>query len=294
MPTQPGWYYQVGEDRVRYWDGESWRDEEGNGHAAGALVPAPSATQELTGRHGKGHRARAGLLIATCVALVATGAVGGAAALTVLNTKNAATALTAAGQNGNATRSPAPITAVPSSAGSTPPAPTTHAPMTPNKPATPPKPAASVKATRPSPTTTRRPAPAVTQRAPVPAPTTADAFDKAYARIVAKNIVEDIATADERFTDSPEIGASSTMNFLSADMGRLLDAGLPPVKDEAHYYALVTTLEDFYGKAATQLPDDVLGAAATYTVARERTAELLGLLNPVLGTKHALPEWSFE
>jgi hypothetical protein len=105
--------------------------------------------------------------------------------------------------------------------------------------------------------------------------------------------VRDVATADERFSDRPDLGADRTMEFLSTDMARLLDAGMPPVKDQAHYYALVTTLEDFYGKAAAQLPDDVTGAAATYTVARQATNELLGLLNPVLGTRHVLPKWNF-
>jgi hypothetical protein len=42
------------------------------------------------------------------------------------------------------------------------------------------------------------------------------------------------------------------------------------------------------GKAADQLPDDVIGAAATCTVARQATSELLGLLNPVLGTNYKL------
>ena len=83
------------------------------------------------------------------------------------------------------------------------------------------------------------------------------------------------------------------MGFLSADMQRLLNAGMPPVKDQAHYYALVTTLGQFYDKAAKKLPDDFIGAAATYTVARNNTTELLGLLNPILGTKHALPAWTF-
>src|SRR5450759_886870 len=27
MPTRPGWYYQVGEGRALYWDGEDWTDE---------------------------------------------------------------------------------------------------------------------------------------------------------------------------------------------------------------------------------------------------------------------------
>lgn len=124
-------------------------------------------------------------------------------------------------------------------------------------------------------------------------PAAADHFDKAYARTVTADIVDAIANADERFLDHPEIGTSTTMGFLSADMRRLLDAGMPPVADKARYYALVTTLEKFYGQAADQLPDDVMGAAATYTVSRKSTAELLGMINPVLGTKYALTKWSY-
>ena len=62
--------------------------------------------------------------------------------------------------------------------------------------------------------------------------------------------MDDIATADERFSDRPDLGADRTMAFLSANMERLLNAGMPPVKDQAHYYALVTTLGQFYDKAA--------------------------------------------
>ena len=81
-----------------------------------------------------------------------------------------------------------------------------------------------------------------------------------------------LATADERFSGGRD-SAATTMGFLSADMQRLLNAGMPPVKDQAHYYALVTTLGQFYDKAAKKLPDDFIGAAATYTVARNNTTE---------------------
>jgi outer membrane biosynthesis protein TonB len=137
------------------------------------------------------------------------------------------------------------------------------------------------------------PAPAAAPAPEDPPPAAVDNFDKAYARTVTADIVSDIATADERFLDQPEIGTTTTMGFLSADMGRLLNAGMPPVANKAHYVALVSTLESFYAKASDQLPDDVIGAAATYTVARQATSELLGLLNPVLGTNHTLPAWSF-
>lgn len=83
------------------------------------------------------------------------------------------------------------------------------------------------------------------------------------------------------------------LRFLSEDMQRLLDAGMPPLGDTAHYHAQATTLGQFYAKAANQLPGDITGAAATYTVAREETGKLLALLNPVLGTHYSLPKWSF-
>lgn len=121
----------------------------------------------------------------------------------------------------------------------------------------------------------------------------ADVFDKEYATEIARRIVRDIATGDERFSDRPELGAATTMDFLSSDMENLLSCGTPASAPATEYRALVTTLRDFYAKAATQLPDDITGAASTYTVARKHTAELLTMLNPPLGTKHSLPRWSF-
>lgn len=153
----------------------------------------------------------------------------------------------------------------------------------------------------PAPQATERPAPAPTRapaapQPPAPAPhappETEDSFDEDYARTVLGWIVEDVATADERMSDRPDIGGSASMSFLADDMRRLLEAGIPPVADDSGYYALVATLEEFFAQAAAQLPSDIPGAAATYTIAREHTEELLDILNPVLGTSHTLPAWS--
>ncbi len=113
------------------------------------------------------------------------------------------------------------------------------------------------------------------------------------ARLIAGRIVRDIAAADDRFLDRPEFGASTTMGFLAEHMRRLSELGPPPGLDPAHYMALLDTLEQFYEQASGRLPDQLIGAAATYTVCRQHTEELLGLLNPVLGTSHRLPVWSF-
>ena len=155
------------------------------------------------------------------------------------------------------------------------------------------KPAQNPKATTKAPTRPS-PKPAQSQGAPAPSvPTKESTFDASYARTVAEYIVEDIATADERFLNRPELGAAPTLGFLSENMTRLENAGMPPVSDPAKYFALVRTLREFYSKAEAQLPGDISGAAATYTVSRKGTSELLTILNPVLGTKHKLPPWSW-
>lgn len=242
------------------------------------------------------------LIMTGCAALIAVGAAGGSAAVTLLR-EDQVTSLAAQSQTTKPSTALASTATVPPATMPTTPAATTTSqkaakptrvaaptpsitPHATSRPASTPK----TSATKPKnalPIPTR-----VTTKASAPTETP-DSFDDSYARTVAGYIVEDVATADERFSDHPGIGASTTMDFLSEDMGRLLDAGMPPVKDQAHYYALVTTLEKFYSKAANQLPDDVMGAAATYTVARENTGELLSLLNPVLGTKYKLGQWSF-
>lgn len=243
------------------------------------------------------------LIIVGCTVLLAVGAAGGSAAMTLL-AQDPETSLAAQVQTTGPSTPSAPTGASPATSAATAAATATSpkaakstraiAPTPSNTPRSTSRPAATSKpsATKPKSTSALPVATRVTTKATIPAEAP-DSFDESYARTVAGNIVEDIGTADERFSDHPEIGASTTMDFLAGDMGRLLDAGMPPVKDQAHYYALVTTLQKFYSKAADQLPDDVTGAAATYTVARENTGELLSLLNPVIGTKYKLGQWSF-
>jgi hypothetical protein len=108
------------------------------------------------------------------------------------------------------------------------------------------------------------------------APAAVNDFDTVYASKVTTGLVDEVATADAGFLDHPEIDTSTAMGFLSSDMARLLNAGIPPVANKAHYFALVTTLEKIYGTAADQLPDNVVGAAATYTVARQATSKFAG------------------
>lgn len=181
-----------------------------------------------------------------------------------------------------------------SSAASTPPAPKPPAARH-LKPAPVPPPAPKVTAS-PSPGAPKgrliTPTPNLTG-SPVNPPPETDAFDKAYAKVIAGRIVEDVATGDTRFMDRPDLRAATTMGFLSTDMEDLLDCGMPRLGDKATYYATVATLRDFYAKAGDQLPRDVDGALATYTVARQHTAELLTLLNPILGTRYRLPPWSY-
>lgn len=169
-----------------------------------------------------------------------------------------------------------------------------------------PLPPAASPTSEPPPSTSVAPAPAQSAAARAPsapraqesnsrslAEEQAPQFDAEWARTNARNIVEDIAAADERMLDRPEIGGSTTMWFLADNMDRLMDAGVPPGEDPAQYMALLQTLGDFYTLAGDQLPGDVMGAAATYTVARENTSTLLDILNSALGTSHSLPPWSF-
>lgn len=119
-------------------------------------------------------------------------------------------------------------------------------------------------------------------------------FDTSWAKTQAGHILEDIAEGDERFNDSPEIGASRTMGFLADDMSRLLDAGFPPGIDEADYYARVSTLEDFFLQAQSYLyAGDITNAAAAYQVARDNVPALLKTLNSALGTNYSIPAWEY-
>jgi hypothetical protein len=123
-------------------------------------------------------------------------------------------------------------------------------------------------------------------RCAVAAPPAVDDFDKAYARTVTAGLVGDIAAGAERFLDQPEIGASRMMEFLSAGMGRLLNAGMPPVANKAHYPALVTTLEQSYFHG---------GALQTHAVGlEERTPgrDIRSALEqcPTLTLRHTAPD----
>jgi hypothetical protein len=281
---KPGWYY-AGNGQLRYHDGDGLTDQykpiEGPQATTVLLDTEPSDTRSNKSPDvKKPHRRTSHFVIALCVALLALGVGGGLLKAGVLSSW-ASWASAQAGQGSTVKAPPAPTkpaTAVKPKVKAKVPATVTH------PKAVAPKAVAAPLATHAS----------SSNASPVTrAPAAIDNFNKAYARQVTADLVDDVATADKRFLDHPELGASTTMGFLSADMSRLLNAGMPPVADKAHYYALVTTLEKFYGEAADQLPDDVMGAAVTYTVARQSTSELLGLLNPVLGTKYALAKWSF-
>lgn len=281
---KPGWYY-VGTGQLRYHDGDGWTDQykpiEGPKTSSVPVINESSdaARSNKSPDVKKPHRRTSPIVIALCAGLVGLGVGVGLLNSNVL-TSWASWASERAGQ-GSALETPPPT----SQAAAVKPK------VKPKVPAKvgPPKAIAPKAIANPAPTHASAPKASPATRAPA----AIDDFDKAYAGLVTADLVDDIATADERFLDQPKLGASTTMGFLSADMGRLLNAGMPPMADKAHYYALVTTLENFYGQAADQLPEDVIGAAATYTVARQSTSELLGLLNPVLGTKYALARWSF-
>jgi hypothetical protein len=136
-----------------------------------------------------------------------------------------------------------------------------------------------------------------TTRLPFPtahAPAAVSDFDTGYATTVISDMVYEIGTSDAQFTVHPDIDMSTSLGFLSADMARLLNAGTPPVANTAHYFALVNTVARSYGTAADQVPDHVVAAATAYSAARKATTELLGLLNPVLGTKFALATWTLR
>ena len=122
---------------------------------------------------------------------------------------------------------------------------------------------------------------------------TANAFNKEYATSVATGIMTASANADAYFLDSPEIGTASMLWLLSNDMGRLATAGIPPGQDPATYLATLTTLGQFYANAASQISASIPQAAATYTVARGHTQELLKILNGATGASNHLPDWKF-
>ncbi len=270
---RPGMYY-VPNEGMRYWDGESWSESEPPRDDS-ERSKAPQAAEEASIARRAGRKGVLPWVIAG-IAVIAAGAM---AALLVIGGG-------ARGALAFATETPDSAKDVSSPAASRPAAPATEKKSSRPASTTP----ASPRATAPTAKQSRPPA---TKPAPTRAPKPVSTFDDDYARLMAGRIVEDIATADERMLDRP-LNAANTMGFLSDTMSNLEGAGVPDVKDEAHYVALVRTLSDFYDKAEWQLSEDqITEAAATYTVARGATSELLTLLNPVLGTKHKLAAWSW-
>jgi hypothetical protein len=258
--------YYVPNEGMRYWDGEEWSESEPRSRDTEVAVVA----EQPTANRAAGGNSVLPWLVAG-VAMVAAAVM--AALLVIGGSPGAELASASEASAGARASTPA---------------------------ASPPRATATKKTSRPSSTkpatraTSKPSRPPSTKPAPAQAPEPVSTFDDEYARIVAGRIVRDIATADERMLDRPDIGGDSAMAFLSKDMGNLEKAGLPDVKDRAHYVALVRTLGQFYDKAEWQLSEDqITEAAATYTVARKATSELLTILNPVLGTKHKLPAWSW-
>ncbi|MFH5822256.1 hypothetical protein [Georgenia sp. AZ-5] len=180
-----------------------------------------------------------------------------------------------------------PTPAAPAAAPAPSAAPAPEVASDPRAPAAPPPRASAPPAPR-----TSAPTPALGP-APAPAQTTEDNFHEDRAATVTEWLVEDVASADERFHDRPDIMGWAPLANLADNMDRLHDAGVPPGQDPAHYLARLATLQQFYDRAADEITYDVPAAAATYTVARGHTQELLDALNPVLGTSHVLPPWSF-
>jgi hypothetical protein len=123
--------------------------------------------------------------------------------------------------------------------------------------------------------------------APIGAPDEPAQFERDYIDKVAGNILEDIATIDERLGDGIQV--ASAMNLLADSYSRLLTSPAPTGVDEADYYARVATLEQFARDAADLYEVDPIASAATYSVVRDQTQPLLDQINGWLGTSHTVP-----
>ena len=219
---RPGMYY-VPKEGMRYWDGESWSKSEPRSHDPEAAVSAdiPAANRPNGGKK----------VLPWLVAGVAVIAAGVMAALLVIG-GGASGALASTSEAIAALVSPSPASSLARlfATNSVPPGDCGEEGLT-----TPVNQAATKATKKPS-------RPSSTKPAPTQAPKPASNFDDDYARDIAGRIVRDIASADERMLDRPDIRGDSAMAFLSKDMGNLEEAGLPDVKDQAHYVALVQTL----------------------------------------------------
>jgi hypothetical protein len=295
---RPGTYY-VPNEGLRYWDGEQWLEVEPQPNGSERPDALDAAQQPTGGRHARGRRALP--WAATCMAVIASVVIGtllqlgGWAGTALATASDAITALVSPSPTSHADAS-APVRSTPATPvtkkhSPAPSARSTSAAKATKKPLRPPSTTAAPA--RPVAPATKKPSPpSPAKPAATAAPEPADNFDDAYAREIAVRIVEDIATADERMLDRPG-NARTTMASLSEDMGNLEEAGLPDVKDQVDYVALIRTLAESYHEAEWELSDDqITEAVARYTIARKATSELVTTLNQVLGTKHRLPAWS--
>lgn len=112
-------------------------------------------------------------------------------------------------------------------------------------------------------------------------------FDREWATKKVADIIDDIASVDERLADG--VMVTSAMSMLSNSYGRLLDAGIPPGVEASEYAARVSTLEEFAARAADLYRADPQEGTAKYAVLREQTGPLFAQLNAALGTDFRLP-----
>jgi hypothetical protein len=141
---------------------------------------------------------------------------------------------------------------------------------------------AQAKQKAPNPTTSRpKPRPRTTTKA-------TPYFDKAYAIAKWKDVLDDIATVDERLGDG--IAVDSALSLLADSYGRVASAGTPANLDEAKYQATLITLEKFANKASNNFGfGNLLDGSAQYAVLRANTAPVLRDFNRAVGTRLKLP-----
>ena len=155
--------------------------------------------------------------------------------------------------------------------------------------------AAAAEATMPSepvpdPTTTALmtppPAPATTAAdVPVDAPQSESTFDRVWAIAKAKDVIDDIATLDERMLTGPDEGIASGLRLLSDSYQRLSEAGVPPGVDASAYLASLSTLSQFASQASDEMVYAPSDGGARYEVIRQHTGPLLQELGQATGTR---------
>lgn len=155
----------------------------------------------------------------------------------------------------------------------------------------PPATVTTATAPEPAPQPAPQPAPAAPPAALRPdtagAGAVADTFDEEWAAAKAEDVVEDVASVDERLQDGIMVG--SALGLLSDSFRRLADAGVPPGADAAVYLATLQTLSDFAGIAADEMSYDPVAGAARYAVIREQTGPVLAQVSAATGRTFVLP-----